>query len=157
MADQTTSSISIAAEPSAVMRVIADFGSYPSWAKGVQSATVLSTDADGRAHEVAFVLDATPIKDEYTLRYVWDDDLQVTWSLVSATMLKSMQGAYVLSRQADRTEVGYRLSVDLNVPMIGMLKRKGEKVIIDTALRGLKARVESSEQGGTTDPSGAST
>jgi hypothetical protein len=27
--------------------------------------------------------------------------------------------------------------------MIGMLKRKGEKVVIDTALKGLKARVES--------------
>jgi hypothetical protein len=27
--------------------------------------------------------------------------------------------------------------------MIGMLKRKAEKVIIDTALRGLKRRVES--------------
>lgn len=157
MADQTTSSISISAEPSAVMRVIADFGSYPTWAKGVQSATVLSTDADGRAAEVAFVLDATPIKDEYTLRYVWYDDLQVTWSLVSATMLKSMQGAYALSRQADGTKVSYRLFVDLNIPMIGMLKRKGEKVIVDTALRGLKAFVELSEQGGTTAPSEDST
>jgi hypothetical protein len=153
MADQTTSSISIAAAPADVMRVIADFDSYPSWARAVQSATVLSTDGDGRAREVAFVLDAAPIKDEYTLRYAWDDDLQVTWSLVSATMLKSMQGAYVLSRQAGGTEVTYRLTVDLNIPMIGMLKRKGEKVIIDTALHGLKARVESSGAGGPTGSS----
>jgi hypothetical protein len=39
--------------------------------------------------------------------------------------------------------VTYQLAVDLTIPMIGMLKRKGEKVIIDTALKGLKQRVES--------------
>ena len=33
--------------------------------------------------------------------------------------------------------------VDLSIPMIGMLRRKAEKVIIDTALKGLKKRVES--------------
>ena len=37
----------------------------------------------------------------------------------------------------------YRLAVDVSIPMIGMLKRKAEKVIIDTALKGLKKRVES--------------
>ena len=143
MADQTTSSILISAEPAAVMAVIADFDSYPEWAKGVKSATVLSTDDDGQAEQVAFVLDAAPIKDEYTLAYEWDDDAQVTWSLIKAKMLKSMEGAYILSGQGDETEVTYQLAVDLTIPMIGMLKRKGEKVIIDTALKGLKKRVES--------------
>jgi ribosome-associated toxin RatA of RatAB toxin-antitoxin module len=144
MADQTTSSISIAADPAAVMAVIADFDSYPTWATGVQSATVLSSEPDGRAHEVAFVLDAAPIRDEYTLRYDWDDDTSVSWSLVEARMLKAMRGAYVLTANGDATtDAAYQLSVDLNLPLIGMLKRKGEKVIIDTALKGLKARVES--------------
>ena len=36
----------------------------------------------------------------------------------------------------------YRLAVDLNVPMLGMFKRKAEKMIMDTALKGLKKRVE---------------
>ena len=40
------------------------------------------------------------------------------------------------------TLVTYRLAVDLNIPMLGMFKRKAEKVIIDTALKGLKKRVE---------------
>jgi len=142
MADQTTSSILISAEPAAVMAVIADFDAYPEWAKGVKSATVLSTDDDGQAEQVAFVLDAAPIKDEYILSYEWDDDAQVTWSLVKAKMLKSMEGAYILSGRDDETEVTYQLVVDLTIPMIGMIKRKGEKVIIDTALKGLKKRVE---------------
>jgi hypothetical protein len=58
-------------------------------------------------------------------------------------MLKAMEGAYVLRPAGEGTEVTYRLSVDLSIPMIGMLRRKAEKVIIDTALKGLKKRVES--------------
>lgn len=143
MADQTTSSIVIDADPARVMGVIADFGSYPAWAKGVKSATVLSVGADGRAEQVAFVLDQPPIRDEYTLAYAWTGDEQVTWSLVTAKMLKSMQGAYRLAPRGDATEVTYQLAVDLTIPMIGMIKRKAEKVVIDTALKGLKRRVES--------------
>jgi hypothetical protein len=59
-------------------------------------------------------------------------------------MLKAMDGAYELDDHGDGvTEVTYRLAVDISIPMIGMLKRKAEKVIIDTALKGLKKRVES--------------
>ncbi|MFC7587576.1 hypothetical protein ACFQYP_30740 [Nonomuraea antimicrobica] len=36
----------------------------------------------------------------------------------------------------------YELAVDLSVPMIGLIRRKAEKVIVDTALKGLKKRVE---------------
>ncbi len=143
MADQTTSSIRISAPAAAVMAVIADFESYPSWATGVKRAEVVQSGADGRAEQVQFALDASPIKDEYTLSYEWDDDRQVTWTLVQGRVLKGMDGAYLLDETGDETEVTYQLAVDVAIPMIGMLKRKAEKVIIDTALKGLKRRVES--------------
>lgn len=41
------------------------------------------------------------------------------------------------------TEVTYELAVDLQIPMIGMLKRKAERKITDSALKDLKKRVES--------------
>ncbi len=144
MADQTTSSIVVVAAPSAVMDVIADFDAYPQWAKGVTKAEVLSTYDDGRAQQVFFALDVSPIKDEYTLAYVWDDDREVTWTLVEGKMLRSLDGAYVLRDLGNgSTEVTYRLALDVSIPLIGMLKRKGEKILIDTALKGLKKRVES--------------
>ena len=147
MAEQTTSSIVVDAPPAAVMAVIADFPAYPEWAKGVTTADVVSSfgaEADGRAREVFFVLDVTPIKDEYTLAYTWSGDDQVTWTLVQGKMLRSLDGAYVLRDQGDgSTEVTYRLALDVSIPLIGMLKRKGEKILIDTALKGLKKRVES--------------
>jgi ribosome-associated toxin RatA of RatAB toxin-antitoxin module len=143
MAEQTTSSIVIDAAPTDVMAVIADFESYPSWAKGVQTADVTATGADGRAEQVFFVLDVSPIKDEYTLAYTWHGDRDVTWTLVEGKMLKALDGAYVLRDLGNgSTEVTYRLALDVSIPLIGMLKRKGEKILIDTALKGLKKRVE---------------
>ena len=142
MAEQTTSSIVIDAAPAAVMGVIADFEAYPSWAQGVKKAEPV--DAGKRPEQVYFELDASPIKDAYTLAYDWDGEDGVSWSLVEGKMLKAMDGAYLLENRGDgSTEVTYRLAVDISIPMIGMLKRKAEKVIIDTALKGLKKRVES--------------
>ncbi|WP_299057756.1 SRPBCC family protein [uncultured Nocardioides sp.] len=145
MAEQTTSSIVVDAPPAQVMDVIADFESYPQWAKGMKSVEVVEPGAAGaRAERVRFELDVTPIRDEYTLAYEWDGDREVTWSLVEGTMLKTLDGAYTL-RPLDggaRTEVSYRLSLDVTIPLIGMIKRKGEKILIDTALKGLKKRVE---------------
>jgi ribosome-associated toxin RatA of RatAB toxin-antitoxin module len=143
MAEQTTSSIVVEAPPAAVMAVIADFASYPAWAKGVKVADVESTGPDGRADEVHFVLDVAPIKDDYTLAYTWEGDRQVTWTLTRGNMLRALDGAYVLRDLGGRTEVTYRLALDLTIPLIGMLKRRGEKLLIEAALRGLKTRVES--------------
>jgi ribosome-associated toxin RatA of RatAB toxin-antitoxin module len=144
MAEQTTSSIVIDAEPAAVMDVIADFPAYPAWAKGVTVADVRESFPDGRAKDVYFELDVSPIKDQYTLTYVWAGDRQVTWTLVQGKMLKALDGAYLLrDLGTGATEVTYRLALDVSIPLIGMLKRKGEKILIDTALKGLKKRVES--------------
>ena len=142
MAEQTTSSIIVDATPAQVMAVIADFEAYPEWAQGMKQAEVVQEGADGRAEQVHFELEAAPIKDSYTLAYDWQGDSAVQWNLVEGRMLKAMEGAYELRPSGDGTEVTYRLAVEVSIPMIGMLRRKAEKVIIDTALKGLKKRVE---------------
>ncbi|MDN5894840.1 MAG: SRPBCC family protein [Nocardioides sp.] len=143
MAEQTTSSIVIDAAPTTVMGVIADFPDYPTWAKGVKRADVLGEYDDGRATKVYFELDVSPIKDEYTLAYEWNGDREVTWTLDEGKMLRALDGAYTLRDLGNgSTEVTYRLALDVTIPLIGMLKRKGEKLLIDAALKGLKKRVE---------------
>ncbi len=126
------------------MGVIADFGSYPDWATGVRSAEVLSTAADGRPLRVRFGLDAGMIRDTYVLAYEWDGDAAVRWHLAEpGSMVTEMSGAYVLAEDAAGTKVSYELAVGTRVPMIGMLRRRAEKMIIETALKGLKSRAES--------------
>ncbi|MEV0201389.1 SRPBCC family protein [Nonomuraea sp. NPDC050691] len=143
MADRTTSSIVIDADRPGVMAVIADFPAYPAWAGQVKSAEVLTTGADGRAETVRYVLDAGVISDTYTLGYTWHDDESVSWRVTEpGKMVAELEGSYLLSAVGTGTEVTYELAVELKVPMIGMLRRKAEKVIVDTALKGLKKRVE---------------
>ncbi|MFI0417005.1 SRPBCC family protein [Spongiactinospora sp. 9N601] len=143
MADRTTSSITIAADRSAVMAVIADFAAYPEWAGQVKSAQVLSADAAGRPAEVRFTLDAGVISDSYVLAYDWHDDEAVGWRIAEpGAMVSGLTGGYRLAAAGGGTKVTYELAVELKVPMIGMIRRKAEKVIVDTALKGLKKRVE---------------
>jgi len=151
MADRTESSIIIAAAPGAILDVIADFDRYTDWAHEVKNVTLISEDGDGWADQVEFTLSAGAIKDTYVLEYDWDvaEDGTgvVSWTLVSGQVLKAMNGSYtledaVLEDDGRGTAVTYRLSVEVKIPMIGILKRKAEKVIIDTALKELKKRVE---------------
>ena len=143
MADQTESSITIAAPPDQVMAVIADFEAYPDWNDEVKQVEILSVYEDTeQPAEVRFVLDAGAIKDDYVLEYDWDG--RARGALAPGPRrhaLGAMDGAYVLTPTATGTDVSYRLAVDLRIPMIGMIKRKAEKVIVDPALKGLNARV----------------
>ena len=151
MADRTESSIIIAAAPGAILDVIADFDRYTDWAHEVKKVTLISEDGDGWADQVEFTLSAGAIKDTYVLEYDWDvaEDGTgvVSWTLVSGQVLKAMNGSYtledtILEEDGRGTAVTYRLSVEVKIPMIGILKRKAEEVIIDTALKELKKRVE---------------
>ena len=142
MPDQSTQSIEIDADPAAVMAVIADFDNYPVWAGSVKRAQVEELGADGRAARVAFTLDAGPVRDQYELSYTWSGDRSVEWTLVKGQMMRAQHGRYDLEPRGAGTHVTYFLSVDLIIPMLGLLKRKAERVVMDTALRELKKRVE---------------
>ena len=140
MADQTSASINIAAKPDQIIAVIADFEHYPAWVDSMKSAEVL-TSAAGKPKTVRMVLDHTLVKDNYVLAYDWGTQA-VSWKLIEGTLLKAMDGSYVLKPNGAGTTVIYTLTVDINMPMISMFKRKAEKTIIDGALKGLKKRVE---------------
>jgi ribosome-associated toxin RatA of RatAB toxin-antitoxin module len=142
MADQSTQSIVVDAPAADVMAVITDFPSYPQWVASAKKVEVLETGPDGRARQVHFVLDAGAVKDDYVLDYTWDGDRSVSWTLVKGQMQKRQEGSYTLSERDGATEVTYAITIDLSIPMLGMIKRKAEKVILDTALKELKKRVE---------------
>lgn len=147
MADRTESRTTVDAPPADVLDVIADFDAYPEWAGAVKHVEIVQKYDDGWPYQVRFVLDAGVIKDTYTLAYEWDVDEDgtgtISWSLVEAEqLLRGLDGSYELAALNSGTEVTYRLAVDVKIPMLGMLKRKAEKGIIETALTELKKRAE---------------
>jgi uncharacterized membrane protein len=141
--DQASSTITINAPADKVLGVIADIPSYPEWTGQIKSAEVLEAGADGKPKTAKFVMDAGVLKDEYTLEYDWNAH-GVAWKLVGkSTVQKSQVGSYTLADKGATTEVTYKLAVDIAMPMLGMFKRKAEKMIMDSALKELKKRVES--------------
>lgn len=146
MANQTSADIDIAAPPERVMAVIADLPAYPEWVDSLTEAEVLE-ESDGRPSRVRMRLEHPVIKDSYELGYDWAED-EVSWHLIQGGKLTAMDGSYELrpipgqGAGPSGTNVTYRLSVDVNLPLPGMLRRKAEKTIIDGALKGLKRRVE---------------
>jgi ribosome-associated toxin RatA of RatAB toxin-antitoxin module len=146
MTDTSTQSIIISAPPDKIAKVICDFASYPAWVSALKSVEVLEEYEDGYASQVRFVLDAGPVSDEYTLQYEYAEDIsRIEWHLVQPSKIQKRQdGAYDIEALGDGTsKVTYSLSVDLSMGMLGMFRSRAEKMIMDTALRDLKRRVES--------------
>ena len=123
------------------MAVIADFEHYPEWVDSMKSAEVL-TSAGGKAEDRPD--GARPPAGQGRLRAGLR--LAADQRQLEAGRGHAAEGDGRLvragSRRAAGTTVTYTLTVDVNMPMIGMFKRKAEKTIIDGALKGLKKRVE---------------
>ena len=145
MADTSTQSIQVHAPLDRVAAVICDFPRYPEWAEAIKEVEVLTEYEDGYAAEVRFVIDAGVMADDYTLEYSYAEDLSlIEWHLVAPSKTqKSQDGSYELTDNGDgTTTVTYTLAVELSIGMLGMFRRKAEKMIMDTALKQLKNRVE---------------
>jgi len=145
MAETSTQSIVIAASRARIAEVICDFPRYPEWVSAAKRVEVVEEYEDGYASQVRFVLDAGVIQDEYTLAYEYTEDIsRIEWHLVEPSRIqKKQQGSYDIEENDDGTStVTYTLAVELSIGMLGMFKRKAEKMIMDTALRELKRRVE---------------
>ena len=144
MADTSTQSIQVAAPLDRVAAVICDFPRYPEWADAMKQVEVVSEYEDGYAAQVRFVIDAGVLADEYTLEYSYAEDLsRIEWVLLEASKTqRSQRGSYDLAEAGGVTTVTYTLEVELSIGMLGMFRRKAEKMIMDTALKQLKRRVE---------------
>lgn len=138
--EATRGEVIVAAVPEAVMAVIADLPAYPDWSPGIRGVEVLESHG-GLPSRARFTVESGPLRDTYVLAYSWTER-SVSWHLESATLLSAMTGSYDLDPVTGGTRVTYRLQVGLSVPMLPMMRRRAERTIVDTALRGLKERVE---------------
>lgn len=147
MPDSSEKSLSMAATAEAIMDAIADVQAYPEWTGAVKQVTITDPGDGRRPKRVEFVMDAGIIKDTYELEYDWAvDGRSVSWTLLRGKLQKAQRGSYTLQDNGTDTVVTYRLAVQLSIPLIGPLKRNAERVIMDTALKELRKRVEAPAQ-----------
>ena len=144
MAEQTEGEIDINATPAEVLEVITDFESYPDWAQGVKKVEVKKTDSQGRPSEVFMEVGQMGFNASYTLSYKYKaKDGGLSWtSKDESGSVKSLKGEYELEETDDGTHVIYRMTVEPAVKLPGMVRKQAERMVVGTALGGLKKRVE---------------
>ncbi len=102
MADKTAQTIYIDADPSTVMDVIADIGSYPDWVAEYKETEVLEADDEGYPKTARLVLDAAVLKDTMVLAYDWPADRgSVKWSAGVQFAAEGRWTAHIACRPRD--------------------------------------------------------
>jgi ribosome-associated toxin RatA of RatAB toxin-antitoxin module len=126
--------------------VVTDFDHYTDWIRDLKAVEVLETDEAGRATEVRYRAAAMGRSTSYTLQYDYTNaPRELPWKLVSGDIMRRLDGAYefhAVDGDEGRTDVVYRLAVELIVPLPAFVKRRAESKIMHNALRELKAHVE---------------
>ena len=140
MAVKDSREVVIEATPAEILDVIADVESTPTWSPQYQKAEVLESYPDGRPKQVKMSIKTVGISDDLVVEYTWTDS-SASWTLLSATALKSQCGEYTLTPAGDKTKARFDLEVDLIVPLPGFLLKKATKGAMETATEGLRKQV----------------
>jgi ribosome-associated toxin RatA of RatAB toxin-antitoxin module len=146
VADEATERIRVSATPDQCFAVADDIERYPEWAAAIKEVTIHERDDEGRTTLASFRAAAFGRSTTYTLAYDHRDAPRVlAWRLTKGDITTRLDGRYEFVPTGDGgTEVLYHLEVEFRVPIPGFIKMRAQSRILSTALRELKARVESS-------------
>jgi ribosome-associated toxin RatA of RatAB toxin-antitoxin module len=138
--------MSVSASPERCFSVAADLERYPEWAADIKEVIVEERDDEGRPLVVTFRAAAFGRSTSYTLAYDFSEAPHtLSWKLTKGDITTVLDGSYVFDpADGPGTEVTYHLEVELRVPIPGFIKMRAQSRIMSTAMRELKARVESS-------------
>jgi Polyketide cyclase / dehydrase and lipid transport len=143
VAEEAHERIHVTAPPDRCWSVATDYERYPSWAKDVKHAAVLERDEEGRGRRVEYRVAGLGRSIRYVLEYDYGDAPRAfSWELAEGDMLRRLDGRYGFEAEDDGTRVTYDLTIDLAMPLPGLIKRRAAGMIMGTALRELKKEVE---------------
>jgi ribosome-associated toxin RatA of RatAB toxin-antitoxin module len=116
-----------------------EFERLPEWQRAVKSASVLSRDSDGRAHEVAYEIDVHVGIVRYTLRHTYEVPSRIGSVYVEGDF-RDCEGEWTFDDLGDgTTEAGFRLRIDpgriIPRPVVRMLNRRVMKGSVDDLRR----------------------
>ena len=146
MADQATEQMTVSASPERCFSVVADLERYPEWAADIKEVVVEERDDQGRPVLVTFRAGAFGRSASSTLRYDFSEAPHIlSWKLTKGDITSKWDGSYVFDpAEGSGTLVRYHLEAELRVPIPGFIKMRAQSRVMSTAIRELKARVESS-------------
>ncbi|MEX2587371.1 MAG: SRPBCC family protein [Actinomycetota bacterium] len=137
-----SSSIDIAASPDRIMSVVTDINAYPEWVKEMKQVSVSQADSSGRPLRASFAVDAKVKTVRYELDYSYEPNV-ISWHSVDGGDVSEISGSYRMNPNGSSTRVEYDYAIDPGFPMPAPVRKQAVKLIVATALKGLKKRVES--------------
>lgn len=140
MAVSGSKSIDIDAPPAAVLDAIADIDGMPSWSPIHNSVEVIDRHDDGRPKQVRMNVSLMGISDDQVVEYSWSGNT-VKWELVESSQQKEQRAEYRLTETDAGTHVEFDMTVDLKIPVPGMLVKRGQKKVLETATKGLRDQI----------------
>jgi ribosome-associated toxin RatA of RatAB toxin-antitoxin module len=143
VSQRATESITVAASPETIYRVVTDFEHYAEWVTDLKRIDVLTRDDQGRGLEVEFRAAAFGRSTTYTLHYDYSRaPAELSWHQVQGDLTETLNGRYRFEPVGDETNVTYDLEVELLVPIPTFIKSRAAYRIQTQALRELKAQAE---------------
>ncbi len=144
MAEIATETAQVNASLQKCLDVVTDIQRYPEWISDIKEVRILSTDSEGRPDEVTFRAAAFGRSTNYTLKYDYSElPSKLRWVQTSGDHTNKLDGSYTFDETDSTTRITYELEAELKIPIPGFIKRRAETLIINSALRDLKARAES--------------
>jgi uncharacterized membrane protein len=140
MAVRASHEVVFEAPPEAILDVLADVESLPTWSSVYKKTTVLDRYPDGRPHRVEATLRLMGVTDTEILEYHWGR-WWVVWDAEDTFQQRGQHVEYNLTPEGDRTRVRFDVIVDPSAPLPGFLVKRAKKIVVHSATERLRARV----------------
>jgi Polyketide cyclase / dehydrase and lipid transport len=141
MAVRASREVVFDAPPDAILDVLADIDTVPTWSPLHKHAEVLDRHPDGRPHHVKATLKIMGITDKEVLQYHWGDRWMV-WDAAETFQQRGQHGEYNLTPEGDnKTRVRFDIIMDLHAPIPEFLIKRAKKIVLDVATERLRRRV----------------
>ncbi|SDM37137.1 SRPBCC family protein [Allokutzneria albata] len=137
-----TGSISIDADPDAVLGILLDVAQYPSWQNGYDKVDIQETDERGRPVLVKWHVSAMGQKASHLLRYSYPAEHAYEFHLDSSEVTTKYDFTCAVTATGSGSEVTASQEIALKWPMPKRLLEKMSRKGIDGLLTALKSRAE---------------
>lgn len=139
---EATKTVQIDAPPQACFDVLTDYEHMPEWQSRVCECRVLSTDEEGRGHEVQYAIDAKVRKVRYKLEHSYEEPTRIGSKYLEGDF-KDFAGDYEFDEREGGTCVTFHLRIDPGLRVPGRIAKMLNEAVMGRSLQDLKKRVES--------------
>jgi ribosome-associated toxin RatA of RatAB toxin-antitoxin module len=138
-----TKSISVAAAPEKVMRIMLNVTDYPTWQKEVNLVEIIERDAQDRPLQTRTQVSAMGLKTSYIVRYAYPAPDEFEYHLVRGDLMTKNDFTFtVVADAVGESQVTVTQDTATKLPMPGFIIQQSATRSIKDMLAALKAKAE---------------